>query len=269
MASIDASVPRLSGDSESVTSSTALLPASVRAPSRSARPPPLDLTLVPVPPEAQPRRLPHSIGSRSDLSPGRKAQLVRRTRKLERVLGEPLPEKQVEQFVVEPSLSTTTVMTMLEEGVWPATPTAGGIPEWERADVVPRCERRTTPEGGEDQSEPSPHSSHTQPLSHQRSRSGLALSRMRSLIGGRDAPPPAKLVVNLTREVRITETLVRSHPMMRQSVNREDPHQPRTPDTPMSSLTASTIETYEEVSHRQRRQQLAKVRASSLPISDT
>lgn len=200
------------------------------------------------------------------MSPVRKAQLVRRTRKLERVLGEPLPQKHVEQFVVEPSLSTTTVMTKLEEGVWPATPTAGGIPEWARADVVPRYESLDTPEE-EPESEPSSLPSQVQHLTHQRSRSGVALSRMRSLIGGRDTPPPARIVVNLTREVRTTETQVRSHPMMRHGGNRED-NLPPTPDTPISAMTASTIETYEEASRRQRRLQLAKVCFLATPPAD-
>ncbi len=251
MGSIDASGARHSvGDNDSVTSATGLLPAAtIRVPSRSARPPPLDLVPTSNPPQ-RPQRLPDSLGSRSDLSPGRKAQLVRRTRKLERVLGEPLPEKQVEQYVVEPSLSTTTVMTKLEEGVWPDTPT-GGLPEWARADVVPRCESRS-----EEAEEEPPSASRI--LSHQRSRSGLALGRMRSLMS-RDTPPPAKIVVNLTREVRTIETQVRSHPMMRHSANRDEQQQPPTPDTPRSSITASTIETFEEASRRQRRQQLAKV----------
>ncbi|GMK57722.1 hypothetical protein CspeluHIS016_0405560 [Cutaneotrichosporon spelunceum] len=237
------------GDSESVTSATGLLPvATFRIPSRS-RPPPLDLSLTPGPTvPCELKRLPSSLGNRSELSPGRKAQLVRRTRKLERVLGEPLDEKHVEQYVVEPSLSTTTVMTKLEEGVWPDSPT-GGLPEWARADVVPRCESLT----GEVDEEPLPSSC---VLVHQRSRSGLALNRMRSLMS-RDTPPPAKIVVNLTREVRTIETQVRSSPMVRHSANR-DRHQPPTPDTPRSFMTVSTIETYEEASRRQRRHQLAK-----------
>jgi hypothetical protein len=185
---------------------------------------------------------------------------VRRTRKLERVLGEPLPEKQVEQYVVEPSLSTTTVMTKLEEGVWPDTPT-GGLPEWARADVVPRCESRS-----EEAEEEPPSASRI--LSHQRSRSGLALGRMRSLMS-RDTPPPAKIVVNLTREVRTIETQVRSHPMMRHSANRDEQQQPPTPDTPRSNMTASTIETFEEASRRQRRQQLAKVSSKVTSGADT
>ncbi|BEI88245.1 uncharacterized protein CcaverHIS019_0109630 [Cutaneotrichosporon cavernicola] len=252
VASIDASGGRHSvGDSESVTSATGLLhAAAIRVPSRS-RPPPLELNLVPAPTApCELSRLPPSLGSRSDLSPGRKAQLVRRTRKLERVLGEPLHEKHVEQYVVEPSLSTTTVMTKLEEGVWPDTPT-GGLPEWARADVVPRCESRT-----EEVDEEPPSASRR--LAHQRSRSGLGLSRMRSLMG-RDTPPPAKIVVNLTREVRTTETQVRSSPMIRHSANRDDQQQPPTPETPRSIMTVSTIETHEEASRRQRRQQLAKL----------
>lgn len=201
--------------------------------------------------------MPQSLGSRSDLSPSRKAQLVRRTRKLERVLGEPLPEKHIEQFVIEPSLSTTNVMTKLEENVWPTTPVATAAPEWERADVVPRCDRVPKEELEDETETPA---SPVQRLAHQRSRSGLALSRVRSLMGGRDTAPPAKLVVNLTREVRTVETQVRSHPMMRHSMNRDDQHpQPLTPDTPLSSNTVSTIENSEEASRRQRRQQLAKV----------
>lgn len=206
-----------------------------------------------------------SLGSRSDLSPERKAQLVRRTRKLERVLGEPLPEKHIEQFVIEPSLSTTNIMTKLEENVWPTTPVTTAPPEWERADVVPRCDRVPKEELEEEAESPA---QPVQRLAHQRSRSGLALSRVRSLIGGRDVAAPAKLVVSLTREVHTIETQVRSHPMMRHSVNRDEQHpQPLTPDTPLSSKTVSTIETPEEASRRQRRQQLAKVRTQDAPSS--
>ncbi|KAK8854670.1 hypothetical protein IAR55_003409 [Kwoniella newhampshirensis] len=83
------------------------------------------------------------LTSKMDLTPEQRSLLLRRTRKLEQMLGKTLPEIQVENLVVEPMRTTSTYVTNVKDDVWPVTPpqSAGGrrrTPEWEREDCVPQ-----------------------------------------------------------------------------------------------------------------------------------
>lgn len=73
----------------------------------------------------------HSL-STATLEQQQKALLIRRNRKLGQVLGVSLPESDVGQYVVEPSVASTTVLTKVEAS-WPEN----RGPEWSRDDCVP------------------------------------------------------------------------------------------------------------------------------------
>jgi hypothetical protein len=76
---------------------------------------------------------------RSELSTEQRQVLIRRARKLEQLLGEPLGENQIAQLVVDPSTSSMTITTRVSE-TWPNSPVSGinKLPEFARDDCVPR-----------------------------------------------------------------------------------------------------------------------------------
>lgn len=90
-----------------------------------------------LPPRSKPRvRISQSVDghslSTSTLEQQQKALLIRRNRKLGQVLGVSLPESDVGQYVVEPSVASTTVLTKVE-AAWPEN----RGPEWSQDDCVP------------------------------------------------------------------------------------------------------------------------------------
>ncbi|WVQ95061.1 hypothetical protein IAU59_002153 [Kwoniella sp. CBS 9459] len=65
------------------------------------------------------------IKARNDLTPEQRAILLRRTRKLEQMLGEAIPEAQIGKLVVDPHHHTSTFAphsASIRDGGWPVTP---------------------------------------------------------------------------------------------------------------------------------------------------
>ncbi|KAL7422428.1 hypothetical protein Q5752_003076 [Cryptotrichosporon argae] len=139
------SLPLQRARSSSLDSLPSLHPSLTESTHTLARllpPAPPPAAMLPPIPHISPIRLPRmppAISSKNELTADQKARLVRRTRKLEQVLGETLHEATVERFVIEPSTMTQTVLTRVEsdDAAWPATP-AAAAPEWVKADCVPR-----------------------------------------------------------------------------------------------------------------------------------
>ncbi|KAK4685630.1 hypothetical protein P7C73_g4512, partial [Tremellales sp. Uapishka_1] len=199
----------------------------------------------PVPPKsAASSRLQAPLESRNKLLPEQRALLVRRTRKLEQVLGEPLGEKQIERLIVEPSTSSTTVVTRYEGSAWPASPSSkSATPEWAKEDCVPRRVAN--------------HSAGSV------NRSGSKMAKKVSAALGRERPREEELVIHVERELRVAETAQTHRP------RRSDRNAPMRGDaSPVSPLSPASIEMDEdEVSRRARRLQLAKLhRLLGVPI---
>jgi len=93
--------------SDSITTLTRLLPPTHPAPSTS---------LPAIPPKPPSRADPIFTKARNDLSPDERTLLRRRTRKLEQVLGEALPEDRVLKHVIRPAGETG--LSRIDEG-WP------------------------------------------------------------------------------------------------------------------------------------------------------
>ena len=186
-----------------------------------------------------PPRLPPSLSCKTDLPADQKAVLVKRTRKLEKVLGEPLPENTVEKFVVEPSMGATTTITRIEEGPWPR-PHTEFIPEWLREDCVPQRASR--------------------PASMMTAQEGQSRSsRIARVLLGDPAPPvPTDLRVYVSRERHVAES--REGEMKeRQRADRLERIMVAPQPVPTSPVLSEPETSPEDVSRRTRRMQLTKV----------
>lgn len=188
------------------------------------------------PPRAKPRvRISHSVDSYASLSTStmehqQKALLIRRNRKLGQMLGVSLPEADVGQYVVEPSMASTTVLTRVDD----AWPDLRG-PEWSRDDCLPQLAEH--PESPEAQSDGKPR---------------RTKSKLRRPIEGVRAP--ADLQVYVSRETSVTETVA--------------PASHQTGDSAASTPPSTPFQTREEAVRARRRAQLAKLqRILGSPIS--
>lgn len=239
-----------SGYAESTTTLANLLPSTSSAASAASHNAPYSRQQPTVPNQVYGslmERLPAAMASKSDLTADQKAQLVKRTRKLERMLGEQLTEPTIERFVVEPVTATTTVTTKVEEDVWPSSNSSA--PEWLREDCVPQ---RVVDHGPSD------------PKSSQRKGGRLA----RAIRGEAAMPVTAGLRVYVARETTVAETLVRGE---QQLVRGEQHHQinlivapPSSPgattSTDASSPPSSPTRSAEDAARTARRLQLAKLK---------
>jgi hypothetical protein len=201
--------------------------------------------------------------------------LIRRARKIEQVLGEPLPESQVERLVVDPSHASTTVVTSVNHE-WPETPSPRGkVPEWDQEDCVPRTVRRE-PKGmamsmSMSTSNPNPGSGVLGGGNLVRSGSIFAKKAKAALRRDKKDDESSDLKVSVAREMRVVETTVRggsSVEAARPRINRQewiDPASPTgllTPGSPTDTLDQRSEE--EDGARRARRQQLAKVNTWSM-----
>jgi hypothetical protein len=187
--------------------------------------------------------------------------LLRRTRKLEQMLGEPLPESQVERLVVEPSNASTTVVTQINNE-WPTTPSPRRkVPEWAREDCAPRIVRDPLATGG---------------ITLARSGSKFA-RKAKAALGLEKKDDEPDLRVYVAREMRVSETSVRGEAVavsQRPSVNRQAWSSPTSPTTPVSpadpvkfeDVVERRSEESEDGGRRARRQQLAKVSMVSVKV---
>ncbi|KAE8541857.1 hypothetical protein D1P53_002031 [Cryptococcus gattii VGV] len=145
----------------------------------------------------------------SSLNPSQRTILIRRTRKLEALLGEPLPESQISQHVIDPLNSVKQFDTHVNEG-WPDSPTAGWrrrVPEWEREDcLVQRVKGESDEEGG----------------GKVKGNKSLAQKALEALnLAGR-RPEGEHLKVYVSRQMRVTETVTQGDIGMKASVNRAE-----------------------------------------------
>lgn len=99
-------------------------------------------TLTNLLPAVPPRSTPTTLSTTKDLNATQRAQLLRRARKLEQVLGETLREAQVGEHIVEPAATGTTV----DRHAWPEAAVAVAVPEWDKEDVVPQRASEWEPE---------------------------------------------------------------------------------------------------------------------------
>lgn len=173
----------------------------------------------------------HGSLSTSTLEQQQKALLIRRNRKLGQVLGVSLPESDVGQYVVEPSVASTTVLTKVE-AAWPEH----RGPEWSRDDCVPQLAEPD--EAGEDR--------------------GVGVRRTKSKLKRpiEAMKLPDNLQVYVSRETSVTETVApaigATHAV----------------DSTASSPPSTPFQTREEAVRARRRAQLAKLqRILGSPIS--
>lgn len=249
--------------SESVTTLSRLLPSSSPVPPVPSLPRPNTRTSLPPLPPLPP------LPARNDLLPEQRAVLLRRARKIEQVLGEPLPESQVERLVVDPSHASTTVVTSINHE-WPETPSPRGkVPEWDQEDCVPRTVRRG-PEGmatamAMSTSNANSGSGVLGGGNLVRSGSVFAKKAKKALRRDRKDDESSDLKVYVAREMRVVETTVRggSSEAARPGINRQEWLDPASPTGPMSpSSPTDTLDQRseeEDRARRTRRQQLAKV----------
>lgn len=180
----------------------------------------------------------------NNLPPEQRAMLLRRTRKLEQVLGESLNEQQIGRLVVAPSNASQTITTKVAENEWPKTPSPRHArPDWAREDCVPRTVK--------------------DPALPPLSLAGSTLAKKAKAAFGLDKPAKVDegdLKVYVNRELRVSETNVRGQTPKR-SINRspvsESKYSPVSPSGTMETFAAE--EKDDEAIRRQRRQQLAKV----------
>ncbi|ODN90799.1 hypothetical protein L198_06116 [Cryptococcus wingfieldii CBS 7118] len=219
------------------------------------------------------------IGSTSTtLTPSQRTLLVKRTRKLEHLLGQPLPEAQIEQSLIEPLNGVREYDVQVGEA-WPESPSPGSsataraaqddergrrVPEWERED----CLVRRVPAGLGGGSLPSLHGEDdlAKPVKMSLAQKALAAFNL---------PAPQKsdeLKVYVSRQMRVTETVSRGTSSS-VGVNREQVP----PTSPMSPMSANTTSSWEsqlreesgesEAVKKGRRVQLAKLhRLLGVPI---
>lgn len=182
--------------------------------------------------------------STSTLDREQKALLLRRNRKLEQVLGESLQESEVGQFVVEPSVGGTTVLTRVMDE-WPE---ARG-PEWARDDCVPQITE----------------TAYETATGLQRKQSKVK----RSITALRTLRPSPDVQVYVSRETSVTETVAPAHTHT-PTINRDGPKGPSpSPGSPaLSSPPPTPFQTREAAVRARRRAQLAKLqRILGSPIS--
>ncbi|WWC93470.1 hypothetical protein V866_000305 [Kwoniella sp. B9012] len=261
-ASID-SLPSLHPSlSESINTLSGLLPPSPTIPSKTDnKPSPFPTTKVNV------GRF-TDIRARNDLTPEQRAILLRRTRKLEQMLGEALPGNQVEKLVIDPVNSSSTYLTKNSEDSWPKTPPSSSkVPEWARDDVIPHREKDPSPEP-------------QQTLKIDRSKNSLADKAKAALGLGSGAGGRDDLKVYVSRSLQESHTISRGNSFNdshRTGVNRSsaDNHTPpdknknqsqtSSPTTPATATTTTSSSWLpderdeEELIRRNRRQQLAKL----------
>ncbi|KAK6910780.1 hypothetical protein I203_104812 [Kwoniella mangroviensis CBS 8507] len=261
-ASID-SLPSLHPSlSESINTLSGLLPASPTKPSKT------DNKISPFPPTKVNVGRFTDIRARNDLTPEQRAILLRRTRKLEQMLGEALPEKQIEKLVIDPVNSSSTYLTKNSEDSWPKTPPSSSkVPEWARDDVIPHRAKDSSPE---------PH----QNLNVVKSKGSLADKAKAALGLGSGAGGKDDLKVYVSRSLQESHTISRGNSFNdshRTGVNRSssDNHTPpdknkhqspaSSPTTPATATTTTSSSwptderDEEEVIRKNRRQQLAKL----------
>ncbi|KAL1413373.1 hypothetical protein Q8F55_001133 [Vanrija albida] len=223
--------------SESVTTLSGLLPAGQMR-KRKLKPQP-----APLAPEG---RVPPTLASKSALGAEQKAVLIRRTRKLEQLLGETLGESQVERYVIDPSTAPATVHTRLDEKSWPRP---SSQPEWEREDCVPRIA-----------SSPLPAVDKPARPSHQRTKSRL--ERARDMLLGPSTPPlPPQIQVFVARETHVAETGPRKvQPLdLTATSGARLAIGPASPMSPISPGLRRELEGAEDVAFRERRTRLSKL----------
>jgi hypothetical protein len=201
--------------------------------------------------------------TRSDLPAEQKNILVKRTRKLERVLGEPLPENTVERVVVEPTMAPTTISTKVQDAPWPRIKRQAEIPEWLREDCVPQRAERPASVASGSSGDPfgGPPAVTT--------RSKIA----RVLLGDPAPTLPTDIRVYVRRELHVAETREGELFTQRRTNMLANPAAltPRfkggAGGTAESSSGGSVnIPSPEETGRRARRSQLSKVRFSSLSL---
>nr|XP_019044812.1 hypothetical protein I302_06726 [Kwoniella bestiolae CBS 10118]OCF23742.1 hypothetical protein I302_06726 [Kwoniella bestiolae CBS 10118] len=200
------------------------------------------------------------IRARNDLTPEQRAILLRRTRKLEQMLGEALPENQVEKLVIDPINSSSTYLTKSSED------SSSRLPEWERDDVLPHRMKESSSSEQRDN------------VGMSRSKSSLADKAKAALgfgPGGRD-----DLKVYESRSLQESHTISRGNSfnnsqggVNRSSSSPEDDKnkdkekgksQASSPTTPATATTTGSSwpadeNDEEEMIRRNRRQQLAKL----------
>ncbi|WWD02271.1 hypothetical protein V865_000310 [Kwoniella europaea PYCC6329] len=263
-ASID-SLPSLHPSlSESINTLSGLLPPSPTKPSKT------DNKISPFPPTKVNVGRFTDIRARNDLTPEQRAILLRRTRKLEQMLGEALPENQVEKLVIDPVNSSSTYLTKNSEDSWPKTPPSSSkVPEWARDDVIPHRAK-----------DPSPAPQQNIGISMVRSKSSLADKAKAALGIGSGTGGKDDLKVYVSRSLQESHTISRGNSFNdshRTGVNRSslDNHSPpdknknqsqaSSPTTPATATTTTSSSwptderDEEELIRKNRRQQLAKL----------
>ncbi|KJE05418.1 hypothetical protein I311_00624 [Cryptococcus gattii NT-10] len=150
-----------------------------------------------------------ALSMSSSLTPSQRTILIRRTRKLEALLGEPLPESQISQHVIDPLNSVKQFDTHVKEG-WPDSPPADWrrrVPEWEREDcLVQRVKGENDEEGG----------------GEVRGNKSLAQKALEALNLAGKRPEGERLKVYVSRQMRVTETVTQGDVGMKASVNRAE-----------------------------------------------
>ncbi|WWC90597.1 uncharacterized protein L201_005533 [Kwoniella dendrophila CBS 6074] len=212
------------------------------------------------------------IQARNDLTPEQRAILLRRTKKLEQMLGEALPENQVEKLVIEPVNTGSTYMTKNSEDAWPKTPPSsskGGrrTPEWERDDCIPNRIKDSS----------SANQTHSRSKSSlaDKAKAALGLGPDRSIPnGGRSDEGKDHLKVYVSRSLQESHTVSRGNPFNGRSgggINRQSNSPPdkgnsqtSSPTTPGTATTMGSSnwpgnEHEEETIRKNRRLQLAKL----------
>jgi hypothetical protein len=177
--------------------------------------------------------------ARNDLTPEQRAMLIRRTRKIEHLLGEPLGEINVGQHVVRPSTASSIRHTSFED-MWDLSPTSASgmrIPEYDRPDCRPRIVK----------------ASEKPPVSSAKKGTSVAQKAMAALGLGDSKKEEEDLRVYVSREQTVTETVQRNYRAEKISRNRgqEVPCSPEEDDW--------DDEEGGDSARRVRRQQVAKV----------
>lgn len=178
--------------------------------------------------------IPHA---RNELSPEQRAMLVRRTRKIERMLGEPLGEITVGQLIVGPSTASTVIHTVYEHDMDYSPPSRDRIPEYERQDCQPRTVRALD---------------RPAVVTGKKGTSRIALKAMAALGLGADKREDEDLRVYISREKTVSE--VRREYL----VTPESPRGSIRDDGPNSPVE-DRFEDEEDTTRRARRLQVAKV----------
>ncbi|OXG38404.1 hypothetical protein C359_04403 [Cryptococcus neoformans Bt120] len=196
-----------------------------------------------------------ALSTSSTLTSSQRTILIRRTRKLEALLGETLSESQISQHVVDPLNSVKEFDTQMKEG-WPDSPPAGWgkrVPEWEREDcLVQRVKGENGEEGGEGKAK------------------SLAQKTLAALNLTSKKPEGDDLKVYVSRQMRVTETVTYGEASTKASVNRAEPVSVTVSPTSANSISADSqwpAENGGDEGKKVRRQQLAKLqRLLGVPI---